>query len=653
MCGIAGFLCSASYSAEEMTFLSSSMANAIAHRGPDDSGTWVDHESGVAIASRRLAVIDLSPAGHQPMLSRSGRYAIVFNGEIYNHRDLRLRIESRNPEAASWRGHSDTETLLSAIESFGLEETLRSVVGMFAFALWDRSNRTLYLARDRLGEKPLYYGWQGGVFFFGSELKALAVHPEFSGEIDRNALTLLLRFGYIPAPWSIYRGIRKLPAGEFVGIPADAAHGRARETPEPRKYWSLRDAVASGRQKPFEGGAEDMVDALQDVLTRAIGGQMIADVPLGIFLSGGIDSSAVAALAQAQSDRPVRTFSIGFDDPSHNEAEYAKAVATHLRTDHNELYLSGKDALDIVPSLPVLYDEPFADSSQIPTALLTRMVRRNVTVALSGDGGDELFGGYRRYFLFSRIRTFLRLMPWPVRQLWARALTTFFRQGKYGSKAHKLARVMNVHMPEDIYRVFISSWDESDRVVRSASEPPSILESAVWRDAPEPISPMMELDTLSYLPDDILVKVDRAAMGTSLETRAPFLDHRVVEFAWRLPLAAKIKNGQGKWILRQMLYRFVPRELVNRRKQGFGVPLEAWLQGPLRDWAESLLEERRLREEGSFQPQPIRHAWNEFLNGNWGWGYRLWIILMFQAWREHWQSVVDGKERSSTSFPTL
>lgn len=649
MCGIAGFLCSASYSAEEMAFLSSSMANAIAHRGPDDSGTWVDHESGVAIASRRLAVIDLSPAGHQPMLSRSGRYAIVFNGEIYNHRDLRIRIESRNPGAASWRGHSDTETLLSAIESFGLEETLQSVVGMFAFALWDRSNRTLYLARDRLGEKPLYYGWQGSIFFFGSELKALAVHPGFSGEIDRNALALLLRFGYVPAPWSIYRGIRKLPAGEFVGIPADAAHGRARETPEPRKYWSLREAVASGRQKSFEGSAGDMIDALQDVLTRAISRQTIADVPLGIFLSGGIDSSTVAALAQAQSDRPIRTFSIGFDDPRYNEAEYAKAVAAHLRTDHNELYLSGKDALDVVPSLPALYDEPFADSSQIPTALLTRMARRDVTVALSGDGADELFGGYRRYFLFSRVHAFLRLMPWPVRRLGAHALVTLFRRGKHSYRAQKLAYIMS---SQHVYRAIVSYWDEPDKVVRSASEPSTILDSAVWNDASDPMSLMMEVDALLYLPDDILVKVDRAAMGASLETRAPFLDHQVVEFAWRLPLSVKIRKGQGKWILRQMLYRLVPRELVDRGKQGFSVPLEAWLQGPLRDWAESLLEERRLREERSFQPQPIRRAWNEFLNGNWRWRRHLWIILMFQAWREQWRSVVDGKEISSTSFPT-
>ena len=615
-------------------FLSSLMAEAIAHRGPDDSGTWVDHESGVAIASRRLAVIDLSPAGRQPMLSRSRRYVIAFNGEIYNHLDLRLRLESRTTGAVSWQGRSDTETLLSMIESFGLEDALRSAVGMFAFALWDRKDQTLYLARDRIGEKPLYYGWQDGVFLFGSELKTLAVHPGFAGEIDRDALASFLRFGYVPAPWSIYRGIRKLPAGEFVSISVNAAHGHAREMPKPRKYWSLRDVIVAGQQRPFEGSTEDMVDALQDVLIRAIDRQMIADVPLGAFLSGGIDSSTVTALMQAQSDRPIQTFSIGFDDQSLNEAKHAKAVATHLRTDHTELYLSGKDAIDVVPCLPTLYDEPFADPSQIPTALLARMARRNVTVALSGDGGDELFGGYRRYFLFSRIHTLLRIMPWPARQLWARALTTFFRQGRYSPKAHKLAHVMKVRAPEDIYRTIISLWNEPDRVVRFASEPPTILESAVWRDAPEPVSLMMELDTLSYLPDDILVKVDRAAMGASLETRAPFLDHRVVEFAWRLPLSAKIRNGQGKWILRQMLYRLVPKELVDQRKRGFDVPLEAWLWEPLRDWAESLLQERRLREEGFFEPQSIRQAWKEFLNGNWGWGHRLWVILMFQAWRE-------------------
>ena len=622
-----------------MTFLSSSMAEAIAHRGPDDSGTWVDRESGVALASRRLAVIDLSSAGHQPMPSRSGRYVIAFNGEIYNHLDLRLRIESRTAEAVSWRGRSDTETLLAAIESFGLEAALRSAVGMFAFALWDRKERTLHLARDRLGEKPLYYGWQDGVFLFGSELKALAVHPGFAGEVDRDALALLLRFGYVPAPWSIYRGIRKLPAGEFVDIPADAARGRVRETPAPRKYWSLRDVAADGRRRPFEGGAEDMIDALQDVLTRAVGQQMVADVPLGVFLSGGIDSSTVAALAQAQSDRPIRTFSIGFDDPSLNEAEYAKAVAAHLRTDHTELYLSGKDALDIVPSLPVLYDEPFADSSQIPTALLARMARRDVTVALSGDGGDELFGGYRRY-LFSprihRIRALLRFMPRPARRVGAHALIVLLGRGRYGHNAHKLARIMNSRVPDQqIYHMIVSWWDEPDRVVRSASEPPTIrTKPDVWNDASDPVSAMMELDALAYLPDDILVKVDRAAMGASLETRAPFLDHRVVEFAWRLPPSVKVRNGQGKWILRRMLDGFIPRELVDRGKQGFGAPLDVWLQGPLRDWAEALLHERRLREEGFFHPRPIRRAWNEFLGGNRGWAHRLWVILMFQAWRE-------------------
>ncbi len=621
-----------------MTFLSSSMAEAIAHRGPDNSGTWVDHKSGVALASRRLAVIDLSSAGHQPMLSRSGRYVIAFNGEIYNHLDLRLRIESRIAEAIPWRGHSDTETLLSAIESLGLEEALRSAVGMFAFALWDRKERTLYLARDRLGEKPLYYGWQGGVFLFGSELKALAVHPGFTGEIDRNVLALFLRFGYVPAPWSIYCGIRKLPAGEVVGVPVDAVHGCIRETPEPRKYWSLRDLVASGRQRPFKGGPEDMIATLQDVLTRAIDRQMIADVPLGVFLSGGIDSSTIAALAQAQSDRPIRTFSIGFDDPSFNEAEYAKAVAAHLRTDHTELYLSGKDALDVVPFLPVLYDEPFADSSQIPTALLARMARRDVTVALSGDGADELFGGYERYFLFLRIHAFLQLMPWLARQLGARALVTLFRRGKYRSKAHILASLMNGCEIEYIYRELISHWDEPNAVVRSAVEPSTILESAIWKGVSDPMSlMMMEVDALTYLSDDILVKTDRAAMGASLETRAPFLDHQVVEFAWRLPLSAKIRNGQGKWILRQILDRFVPKELVDRPKMGFSVPLGAWLRGPLRDWAEALLDERRLWEEGFFHPCPIRQAWNEFLNGKNGnsrLSRRLWIILMFQAWRE-------------------
>ena len=636
------------------------MADAVAHRGPDDAGVWIDREAEIALAYRRLAVIDPSPAGRQPMRSASGRSVIVFNGEIYNHLDLRRRIAAQRPDT-SWRGHSDTETLLAAIEHWGLEEALQAANGMFAFAFWDREDRTLCLARDRVGEKPLYYGRQNGVLLFGSELKALAAHPAFEGDVDRDALTLLLRHGYISSPWSIYKGVRKLPAGAYVKVAAGASRQpRAGELPEPQCYWSLRDIVAAGRAQPFEGAPEDAVDALHDVLLRGVRGQMAADVPLGAFLSGGIDSSTVVALMQAQSGRPVRTFTIGFDESEYNEAEHAKAVAGHLGTEHTELYVSARDSLDVIPRLPDLFDEPFADSSQIPTFLVAGMARRHVTVALSGDGGDELFGGYGHYISTPRRWRLLSHAPAPLRRFGARAIMAAQAQGadslparvlgrlpmdrgrrRLQAKAHTLAQLANCRTQEELHWLSLSLWRNPSAVVRGASEPETALnESENWPDGLEFAARLMAVDSLTYLPDDLLVKVDRAAMGVGLETRAPFLDRHVMEFVWRLPLSFRIRNARSKWVLRQVLYKYVPMRLVERPKAGFSIPLASWLRGSLRDWAEALLDAGRLRAEGFLDPRPVRRKWHEFLNGHEQCEQHLWNVLMFQAW-------LDRRRRNS------
>ena len=650
MCGIAGFLDADRFSQEEALAIAREMADAVAHRGPDDAGTWLDREAGIALAHRRLAVMDLSPAGSQPMESASGRNVIVFNGEIYNHRELRRRLEAGHPDRPCWRGRSDTETLLAAIECWGLEEALRATVGMFALAVWNRDDRILHLARDRVGEKPLYYGWQNGTFLFGSELKAFAMHPAFAGEIDRDVLTLLLRHAYIPAPWSIYRGVRKLPAGACMSVAARASQQPAGQWPEPRPYWSFREVVTSGRARPFEGAPEDAVDELHDVLLQAVGRQMVADVPLGAFLSGGIDSSTVVALMQAQSERPVRTFTIGFEDPAYDEAPHAKAVARRLRTEHTELYVSAQEAQDVISRLPDLFDEPFADHSNIPTFLIAGMARRQVTVALSGDGGDELFGGYHHHSSTSRMWRLLSSTPASLRRTAA-----LFAPGPDGLPARMLRRLptsqgrrwtpgrvrramwlARSRTPEDLHYRRLSQWPNPPSIVPGTSEPRTVLnQPATWPDAAELADLLMAVDILGYLPDDLLVKVDRAAMGVSLESRAPFLDHKVVEFVWRLPLSFKIRNGRSKWILRQVLHRHVPKELVERPKAGFSIPLAAWLRGPLRDWAEALLDERRLQQEGFFDPRPIRRKWNEHLSGRESWENHLWSVLMFQAWFDH------------------
>jgi len=637
------------------------MAERIAHRGPDDAGVWVDEAAGLVLAHRRLSVIDLSPAGHQPMRSPCGRFVLVFNGEIYNHLDLRADLE-REGGAFAWHGHSDTETLLAALRHWGVEGALQRLNGMFVFALWDATERQLYLARDRMGEKPLYVGHSGGTFLFGSELKALAAHPDWHGEVDRDALALLLRYGYVPAPWSIYRGIGKLPAAHYLVV-----RDRGREMTAPQCYWDL-GAIAADGAAGAEGEPVELVEQLDALLRDAVKRRMAADVPLGAFLSGGFDSSTVAALMQVQSDRPVKTFSIGFHEAGYNEAQHASAVAAHLGTDHTELYVTPEEAIAVIPGLPTIWDEPFADSSQIPTYLVSRLARQQVTVSLSGDGGDELFCGYSRYALGYRIWSRLKWLPFPVRRGLAAVLEhapghaldrlmsgmpANWRVPHVADRLPKLAGVLRHRSGEAFYRELVSHWNAPADVVMGSREPRTLLgEPDRFPALPGLRERMMYLDAMTYLPDDILTKVDRASMAVSLEARVPLLDHRVVEFAWRVPTRLKYRRGQGKWLLRQVLYRYVPRRLMERPKMGFGVPIDHWLRGPLRDWAEAQLGEQRLREEGFFDPVPIRKMWQEHVSGRRRWHYYLWDVLMFQAWLESvrgQRGAVAGAESLATS----
>jgi asparagine synthase (glutamine-hydrolysing) len=621
------------------------MADAIAHRGPDSSGVWSDEDHGIALSHRRLAILDLSPQGHQPMVSPSGRYVIVFNGEVYNFRELRGELGA----SFHFTGTSDTEVMLAAIEAYGVEAAVRRFIGMFAFAVWDREQHRLHLVRDRLGIKPLYYGRVGSSLAFASELKAFRALPEFSEEIDRDALALFLRHNCIPAPHSIYKGIRKLPPGTILTIADPIGDADA----EPVAYWSARDVAERGLADPFTGSDAEATDALEELLRDAVRLRMVADVPLGAFLSGGVDSSLVVALMQAQSDRPVRTYSIGSPDPGFNEAHHAKKVAAHLGTDHTELYVTPADALAVIPKLPTLYDEPFADSSQIPTFLVSELARRDVTVSLSGDGGDELFGGYNRHTWGSRVWNASRWMPRPLRHgiagvlersspaRWDRLygsveplIPAGLRQQMFGYKMNKLATTLMAGDSFDLYQRLASHWFDTRSVVIGTSGADGARARPSFGKIGDFPQQMMHFDLVSYLPDDILTKLDRASMAVSLEARVPLLDHRVVEFAWRLPLHMKIRKGQGKWLLRQVLYRHVPRGMIERPKSGFGVPIDAWLRGPLRDWAESLLDERRLRDEGYLNPKPIREKWAQHLSGQASWQYHLWDVLMFQAWLE-------------------
>jgi asparagine synthase (glutamine-hydrolysing) len=640
MCGIAGFF--GQHDADKMSYLATAMAERIAYRGPDDFGVWVDADAGIALAHRRLAIVDLSPAGHQPMLSESGRFVLVFNGEIYNHLELRAQLSAAGT-APAWRGHSDTETLLAAIEAWGLCATLKACVGMFAIALWDKQEQTLTLARDRFGEKPLYYGWQNGVLLFGSELKAIGAHPCFERRVNRNAVAQLLRYNYIPAPHSIWQGIHKLPQATTITVRI----GQTDAVPE--AYWSLAAVAENGQKSPFTGTESEAVEALQNVLTQSIRGQMLADVPLGALLSGGIDSSMVVALMQSQSDRPVKTYSIGFHEKQFDESGYARDVAKHLGSEHTELYMGAKDVLNAVPNMPSMYDEPFADSSQLPTSLVMALARQHVTVALSGDGGDELFGGYNRYLMAPKVWKAMQLVPAKLRgplgkalqsvspQHWdklAKPFASIIKQNMVGSKVHNLSnRLINVKTFDDLIVSLTSEWNEHSSVVSDALHTDSFInQPGLWPDIHDQASRIMFIDSMTYMPDDILVKVDRAAMAVSLETRAPFLDHRVAELAWTLPISMKIRNGNGKHVLRQVLYKYVPQHLIDRPKMGFAIPLDQWLREDLRDWAEALLAPERLKQEGYFDAAMVREAWDAHLSGARNYSSRLWSVLMFQAW---------------------
>ncbi|MDS1138800.1 asparagine synthase (glutamine-hydrolyzing) [Pusillimonas sp. SM2304] len=600
------------------------------HRGPDSEGYWEDEAAGLALGHVRLAILDLTPAGHQPMVSACGRFVLVLNGEIYNHLDLRVQLEAQGA-APAWRGHSDTETVLAGFAAWGIQKTLEAATGMFAMALWDRQARSLALMRDRMGEKPLYLGYVNGNFVFASELKALTGIPGFNKDIDRRALSLLMRHNYIPAPFSIYQAIGKLEPGTWLELSEQDLQQRV--LPQARAYWSAHQVSRQARNDALSFDTDSQaVDALEAVLTTAVKGQMISDVDLGAFLSGGIDSSIVVALMQKNNAQPVRTFSIGFDDPAFNEAEHAKAVAAHLRTSHTELYVSAGDALDVVPGLAGLYDEPFADSSQIPTVLVTRMARRHVTVALSGDGGDELFGGYSRYVRAQRWWDKRQAVPGGLRSplgAVVRAGARWLPQGHRRDQFEKLAEVLGAAHEGEFYRQFVSYWKDPAQVVVGAQTPATRFDEA---SAQGLFERMMLLDAVTYLPDDILVKVDRAAMASSLETRVPMIDHRVFEFAQRLPLDYKRRDGQGKWLLRQLLYRHVPRAMVDRPKKGFSVPMAAWLRGPLQDWAGALLDPIRLRRDGLFHDEPIVRKWTEHQAGKHDWSTHLWSVLMTQAW---------------------
>jgi asparagine synthase (glutamine-hydrolysing) len=643
LCGIGGWLDRRALTpAAELERIGGAIAQSLLHRGPDSGGVWCDEAAGVALSFRRLAIQDLTPTGAQPMVSASGRFIISYNGEVYNAAELRPELEARG---IKFRGHSDTEVILEGCAAWGVEATLRRLIGMFAIALWDRRDRVLTLARDRLGIKPVYYLDGEDRFLFGSELKALRVCPGWTPALDEDAATSYLRFGYVPSPHSIYRGVAKLPPGHILTLRPGAKAALA-------AFWDLRPFAIAGARSTARFDEREAEDRLDDLLRDAVRRRLISDVPLGAFLSGGIDSSTVVAMMQMSSNAPVRTFSIGFHEEGYDESAYARAVAEHLGTAHTEFTVEPRHALDVVPQLPEWFDEPFADSSQIPTYLVSKLAREHVTVALSGDGGDEIFAGYNRYFWADLLWRRVSATPLPLRQLAAgamrmlppcawdrlfRAVPERWRPPQPGDKMHKLARVVTYDSPDALYRHLVSQWtDPAPLVMRGRETLGPLDDRSLAHDLPGYIPRMQYLDAVTYLPDDILTKVDRATMAVALEGRVPLIDHRVVEYAWSLPLSAKVEGGVGKRILRRVLARYVPDRLVDRPKMGFGVPIGAWMRGPLRDWAETLLSPQRLKREGFLNPEPIAQAWREHQSGTRNWQYPLWTVLMFQSWRERW-----------------
>jgi len=643
MCGIAGVIdCSHTHSEQDLLAAATKMAATLHHRGPDRGGAWTAPSAGVALGFRRLAVVDLSDTGDQPMLSASGRFAIVFNGEIYNHAQLRTDLVAAGSQ---FRGRSDTEVMLEAISCWGLDKAVERFNGMFAFALWDTKTHSLHLAIDRIGEKPLYWAWCGNTFLFGSELKALRAHPDFRPELDRDALTLFLRYGNVPAPFSIYKRVSKVIAGSVVEVyPGE-------RTVNSRRYWSLSDVATSALANPLADPRSEIVARTEQLLTDAVRIRMIADVPLGAFLSGGLDSSTVVALMAATTPRPVKTFTVGFELGTHNEAQHAAAVAAVLGTEHTEIYVTAADAMAIIPQLPTIYDEPFADTSQIPTFLVSALARQSVTVTLSGDGGDEVFGGYNRYRIDPLLKR-LRRLPHPLRTASASALKAFgsprlgalidtidtwmprpLSVGAPAQKLQKLADLLSIQDLDEVHKHLISHWRDPEAVVAGGKEPETQLSIAHARPTmPYASLEMMYLDTLSYLPDDILVKLDRASMAVSLEARAPYLDHRLIELAWRIPHSLRVGKGPSKPLLRSILEKHVPSALIDRPKMGFTLPVHEWLRGPLRGWAEDLLDPALLKRQGYLDPIAIRDVWQRHLMRKENSEDRLWAVLMFQAW---------------------
>ena len=637
MCGIAGYIGEIKNPSDCLT----KMAQAINHRGPDSNGLWIGQE-GIGLAHTRLSILDLSTAGHQPMHSVSGNYVLIFNGEIYNHEYLRSELESISNR--NWLGHSDTETLLASIEEWGIEDTLAKVKGMFAIALWDKKSKNLHLSCDRIGEKPLYYGRVNQQFVFASELKSIKQFPAFKNEIDRNSLAMFLRFNSIPAPYSIYENIFKLEPGQIIKI-----HSKSKQV-QKNSFWSIEEAYKNGNMNKFTGTSKEAVDKLEHLLSSAVSSQMQSDVPLGAFLSGGIDSSTIVALMQSFSNSKVNTFTIGFNSKEYDEAKHAAKVAKYLGTDHYDKYVTDSDALNVIPNLPNIYDEPFADSSQIPTFLVSEFAKQKVTVALSGDAGDELFGGYNRYIFSEKTLNTIFKTPSIIKKLisksifsiseekWSSLLSSPLnnRFANIGNKIYKTADILSSKSVRDLHLKLVSQIYNPSEWLKNASEYKSKLNDDIVRfEELNSIESMMAYDLISYLPTDILTKVDRAAMSVSLETRIPFLDLDVIEFSASLPVEFKIRNGVSKWALREVLYRYVPKDLIERPKMGFGVPLAEWLRGPLKDWAESLLDEKRLQQEGFFNVEFVRDKWLEHLSGNRNWSFQLWNVLIFQAWLEN------------------